>query len=130
MANRSALERARASQVAAAGQGFDWPTNDDPALWAKLDEEIAELRAATNAAERQEELGDLLFMAVNIARHLHVDAEAALAAAIDKFERRFAYVMAGADLPPMGDPQRLDAMEVRWQQAKHVVRLWTDKDQS
>lgn len=98
-------------------QGFDWP--DAAGLWAKLAEEIAELKAATTPAERREELGDLLFMVVNIARHLKVDAEAALAAATAKFDRRYAEVMRNAEcLPPLGDARRLPEMERRWQDAK------------
>jgi len=108
-------------QREAATQGFDWP--DAAGLWAKLAEEIAELQAATTPAERCEELGDLLFMVVNIARHLEVDAEAALAAAISKFDRRYADVMRDAEcLPPLGDARRLHEMERRWQDAKRRER--------
>jgi nucleoside triphosphate diphosphatase len=76
---------ARAAKV-----GFDWP--DPQGLFAKLQEEIAELRAevdAGEAAKAKEELGDLLFTAVNLARHLKTDAESALRAANAKFRRRF-----------------------------------------
>src|SRR5690349_21648125 len=106
------LRRATAVQRAAARTGFDWP-RDDPALWAKLHEEIAELKAVARRRPRaREELGDLLFMVVNLSRHLGVDAGAALAGAIRKFERRYAYIMARArSLPRKGDPRRLEAME-------------------
>lgn len=113
------LREALKLQQDAAATGFDWRAVDE--LWDKLAEEIAELKAAVpEGRERvQDELGDLLFMAVNLARHLGVDAEAALAAANAKFARRFAVVKAGeASYPPLGDSARLDAMEARWQAAK------------
>jgi nucleoside triphosphate diphosphatase len=78
----------RASKV-----GFDWP--DSIGLFDKLGEEIAELHAelpvsADSAARIEEELGDVLFTAVNLARHLKVDPESALRAANAKFRKRFA----------------------------------------
>jgi uncharacterized protein YabN with tetrapyrrole methylase and pyrophosphatase domain len=118
-----ALARALRLQRRVARQGFDWPRGD-PALWDKLVEEIAELKAARrNRWRAAEELGDLLFMVVNLARHLGVHPGRALAAAIRKFERRYAHVMQGArSLPPRGDARRLQAMEERWQQAKRLER--------
>lgn len=112
---------ALALQADAARQGFDW---DDPqGLWDKLAEEIAELRDARDAAHRQEELGDLLFMIANIARHLDLDPAAALAAANTKFRRRYGHVAAHLDgLPPLGDRRRIVAMEALWQQAKQLER--------
>lgn len=115
----TALEQAQRLQVEAAAEGFDWSELSE--LWAKLEEEIGELKAAANAAERREELGDLLFMAVNLARHLGVDAEAALTTANSKFCRRYAYVLEG-QLPPPGDTGRLTEMERRWQIAKQRER--------
>jgi uncharacterized protein YabN with tetrapyrrole methylase and pyrophosphatase domain len=115
------LAEALGLQCAAAADGFDW--SDPAALWAKLAEEIGELRAATTAAERRDELGDLLFMAVNLARHLGVDPVAALDGANRKFARRYAHVIAEpALLPPIGDPARIERMEARWQQAKRHER--------
>lgn len=114
-----AFDRALALQREAAAQGFDWSVIDD--LWAKLDEEIGELRAALDLdlTDRHEELGDLLFMVVNLARHLRLDPAQALADAVAKFERRYARIRANLDtLPPLGDPARLAAMEALWQQAK------------
>ncbi len=85
-----ALKRAQKLQKRAKNAGFDWP--ETAPVLAKLKEEIAELeQAVTNnsASEKAEELGDLLFTCVNLARHLHVDAEESLRAANSKFERRF-----------------------------------------
>ena len=85
-----ALLRAQRTQHKAAKVGFDWKGAEGPD--AKLDEEIAELRAAMREGKKEgvsEELGDALFTLVNLARHLDVDAESALRAATEKFARRF-----------------------------------------
>lgn len=108
-------------QLEAAAIGFDW--TDPAGLWAKLAEEIGELQQAPDAAGRAEELGDLLFMVVNLSRHLGVDAAAALAAANAKFSRRYGHILRHAEeLPPPGDPQRLERMEALWQDAKRLER--------
>ncbi|MGE4324015.1 MAG: MazG family protein, partial [Sphingobium sp.] len=109
-----ALLRAEKIQKRAARTGFDWP--DTRGVIDKINEELDEVRAATTAAQQQEEVGDLLFSVVNLARHLKVDAETALRGANAKFERRFRAMEAEAgtqfaDLP-------LDAKEVLWQQVK------------
>jgi len=113
------LARAKRVQRKAARQGFDWPPGD-PRVWRKLFEEIAELKAvARKPRQARAELGDLLFMVVNLSRHLKVDAGGALRDAIRKFERRYGHVMAQArKLPRKGDPRRLVAMERFWQEAK------------
>ena len=79
----------------AARLGFDWPDAD--AVLAKLDEETAELKAAMAGPERDalpisDEIGDLLFAAVNLARKLGLDPESALKSANRKFRRRFRHV--------------------------------------
>lgn len=110
-------------QLEAAELGFDWRHLAE--LWDKLAEETAELQhAATQGHDAAEdELGDLLFMAVNLARHLGVEPGAALRRANAKFSRRFAHVTAHLDqLPPLGHPDRLDAMEALWQDAKRLER--------
>jgi len=83
-----ALARAQSLQRRAARMGFDW--EDVEGVWDKVAEEIAELRAATDAQARESELGDVLFAVTNLARWLGVDAESALRAACDRFTRRFA----------------------------------------
>lgn len=115
-----ALMRAQKLGRRAAGQGFDWPDRQGAA--DKLHEEIAELKEAADSGQREamtEEFGDLLFAAVNLARHLDIDAERALAAANDKFERRFRLM----EQELTGGGRRLadyslDEMELAWQAAK------------
>ncbi|MEQ9638858.1 MAG: nucleoside triphosphate pyrophosphohydrolase [Alphaproteobacteria bacterium] len=88
--NLPALLRAQKLQARAARVGFDWP--DAAPVYAKVDEEIAEVRAAAaggDTAALTDEIGDLLFSVVNLARHLNVDPEGALRAGNAKFERRF-----------------------------------------
>jgi len=84
---------AQRTQEKAASVGFDWP--DIAPILAKLDEEEQELHAALesgNAADIREEVGDLLFTVVNLARKLHIDAESALKETTRKFSRRFNYI--------------------------------------
>ncbi len=84
------LLRAAKLQKRAAGQGFDWP--DSTGVFAKVGEELAELREALAQADKaaiEEEFGDLLFTLVNLSRHLDVNPETALRAANRKFESRF-----------------------------------------
>jgi len=115
------LAEALRLQLEAAAEGFDW--TDPAGLWDKLAEEVRELQQAPDAANRAEELGDLLFMAVNLSRHLGVDAAAALDAANAKFSRRYGYILERLEtLPPKGDPSRLDRMEALWQEAKRLER--------
>ena len=116
------LAEALRLQREAAQEGFDWTNPQE--LWDKLAEEIGELREAGDLAARREELGDLLFMAVNLSRHLGVDPAAALTAANAKFTRRYALILQHlAELPPLGDPARLERMERLWQQAKASEKL-------
>ena len=82
-----ALERAAKLQRRAARTGFDWPDVSGPR--AKIDEELAELERETEHDRMLDEMGDLLFAVVNLARHLNIEPEAALREANRKFERRF-----------------------------------------
>jgi len=116
-----ALMRAIKLQRRAARVGFDWPNAAD--VFVKIDEELAEIKSEIDNAgppERiQDEIGDLLFAVVNLARHLEVDPEAALRHANGKFERRFRQVedqLAAAGRNPAD--ASLDELEALWQRAK------------
>jgi tetrapyrrole methylase family protein/MazG family protein len=91
--NLPALLRAYRVQEKAARFGFDWEKVDD--IVRKLDEEVAELKSELRRSDRtaiEEELGDLLFTAVNIARFLKIEPEGALNRITNKFMRRFGYI--------------------------------------
>ncbi len=88
-----ALIHAQRTQEKAASVGFDW--QDLNPIWAKLKEEENELREALaldDGAKIYEELGDMLFTIVNLARKLHIDSEAALKDTTRKFSQRFNYI--------------------------------------
>jgi MazG family protein len=88
-----ALSRSQKLQKRAARAGFDWPSIQG--VLGKVEEEVNEVRAELEANDRealQDEIGDLLFAAVNLARHAGIDAEEALRGANHKFERRFRYL--------------------------------------
>jgi uncharacterized protein YabN with tetrapyrrole methylase and pyrophosphatase domain len=82
-----ALAAAQEMQERAAHLGYDWP--EIVGILAKIEEELAELAAATTDVERHEEVGDLLLVVTNLARRSGVEAEAALRAAAEKFRNRF-----------------------------------------
>ncbi len=107
-----ALERAEKLQKRAARTGFDWP--DATGARAKVVEELAELDAETEHDRRSEELGDLLFAVVNLARKLGIAPEAALRKANSKFERRFRAI----EVAPSFDRLSLDEKEALWVAAK------------
>ena len=114
-----ALTLAHKLQKRAAQVGFDWP--DHQGVLDKLHEEIAEVQAEWGGDQRalQEEIGDLLFTCVNLARHAGVDSETALRQANRKFEKRFRAVetrLASTDTP-LGKAD-LATMESAWCKAK------------
>ena len=116
-----ALMRAQKLQRRAARVGFDWPRAEQ--VLDKIDEEIAELRAviAGRAGPERlgEELGDLLFACVNLARHRDIDAEGALRSANAKFERRFGRIEAWlGEQGRAPDGASLEEMDRLWNQAK------------
>ena len=85
-----ALAASQEMQERAAAIGYDWPTMEG--VLAKVTEELAELARAPDAANRREEFGDLLFVAVNVGRKLGIETETALRDANDKFRSRFGRV--------------------------------------
>ena len=110
-----ALERANKLQKRAARTGFDWP--DANGARAKVSEELAELDAEEEQIRREEELGDLLFAVVNLARKLKIEPEAALRAANAKFELRFRHI----ETAPGFEALSLDEKEALWVEAKSAV---------
>ena len=124
------LTRALKLQAKASTVGFDW--NDPRAVVAKLREEIDEIEAelaegVPAPARVTDEVGDLLFAVVNLARHLGTDPEQALRGTNVKFETRFAAIEAAlaSDGRTPADAS-LDEMEVLWQEAKRTAPT-TDK---
>ena len=125
-----ALMEAHQLSTKAGRVGFDWEKLED--IFEKLEEEIGELRAAiqTHAtsntegdhARVREEIGDLLFAATNIARHLGVEPEAALKLTNRKFRRRFGYIETKLrERAQEFDRTTLDEMESLWQEAKEQM---------
>lgn len=122
-----ALMRAEKIQSRAAQVGFDWP-NVEP-VWSKLDEEIAEVQEAVASNDQsavEDEVGDLLFTVVNLARHLKIDPEVALSKASRKFESRFRQVEIlakeeNSDGPKDLKQMDLAALDVLWNKAKTLT---------
>ena len=119
-----AMLRAEKLQKRAAQVGFDW---DKPApVLAKVEEEVSELKQAMDQpqhhARLQDEVGDLFFAAINLARHLDINPETALRKANNKFEQRFRFIQTtleeeGQDL----ETASMEKMEELWEQAKKTV---------
>jgi nucleoside triphosphate diphosphatase len=118
--NLPALTRAEKLSARAARVGFDWPDLDQ--LFAKLDEEVAELKAEIAEARQDrltDEIGDLLFVMANLCRKLGLDAEASLRGANAKFTRRFQGIearLAAAGRAAADEP--LEVLEAHWQEVK------------
>jgi MazG family protein len=118
-----ALLRATRVGEKAARVGFDWP--DLAGAREKVNEELAELDAAVHSEDRkrtEEELGDVLFSLVSVARKLDLDPEAALRGTLERFGQRVRWVEErveerGQDLSAL-DPAELDAL---WHEAKHAL---------
>lgn len=126
------LERAYKLQKAAAKVGFDWPDRDGP--WDKLEEELRESREAcaaieakaasgdddaTERAALEDEIGDLFFSLVNVARKHKVDPAIAMHRALEKFSRRFRHVeKAMAAAGEKMEPGKLAIMDRYWDEAK------------
>ena len=116
------LAKAARIQSKAAHVGFDWEKGDLDPLYDKVDEEIEEIHRAVESGDREkieEEVGDLLFAAVNLARHLDVNPDSALGKANRKFSERFRIVE--AMVHDTGSPWSsftLEALDGFWQEAK------------
>lgn len=118
-----ALLRAYVITKRAAKVGFDWQKIDD--VYEKMDEEITELRGAEASGNQEhvrEEIGDLLFTIVNIARFFSVDPEDALRATTNKFIKRFNYIEENTDIRSA----TLEEMDKLWDAAKEQDRKTQD----
>jgi len=124
-----ALTRAQRVGEKVARVGFDWP--DSRGSRAKVAEELDELDRAAERGDAdalEEELGDVLFALVNLARHHRVDAEGALRRTIDKFTRRFAHVESrvrsehGGWGEPQEAPVPLATLDAYWDEAKALEK--------
>jgi nucleoside triphosphate diphosphatase len=115
-----ALTRAEKLQKRAARVGFDWP--EAAPVFDKITEEIFEVRTEMDRgdpARIEDEIGDVLFAVVNLARHLRVDPEQALRGASRKFERRFRAVEAALKSSGRApEALSLDELEAEWQRVK------------
>lgn len=112
------LTRAIKLQSKAAKVGFDWPHVDQ--VYDKIEEELSELRTAPEN-RRHEELGDLLFVVANLARHFGLDPEASLREANAKFERRFSYIERELEKSGKTPSQSsLAEMDALWNKAKSL----------
>lgn len=115
-----ALTQAQEYQDRAARVGFDWPEVDG--VLDKIREEIEEIKQAQNIDEVTDELGDLFFVLVNLARWRKVDAESALRGTNLKFKKRFGYVEQGAKKQGRNlSDMTLEEMDSLWNDAKKVL---------
>ena len=129
-AGMAELQRAVKLQKRARKVGFDW-ASAEPVL-EKFDEELAEMRLAMASGDRnamEDELGDLLFVATNLARLLDIDPGTALRRSNAKFERRFRAMEHSAGGQAGLDVLNLEAMEDLWQETKRrQANKTADKD--
>jgi ATP diphosphatase len=118
-----ALMRAQKLGKRASRVGFDWP--DRKGVHLKIQEELEELEEAVgtrDAASIEDEIGDLLFAVVNLARHVGVDAETALTGANHKFERRFRAMEAAIESEGLDlRKENIESLELHWRKAKKNV---------
>jgi tetrapyrrole methylase family protein/MazG family protein len=117
-----ALARAQSITRRASHLGFDWP--DIGPVWGKVEEEIRELKNAAESGDKArtgEELGDLFFSLVNLARFLDVEAEEILAQTIDRFTRRFHHIETKLQQANKSfDQSSLEEMDRFWEEAKKI----------
>ena len=118
------LLKANRIQGKAAHVGFDWPKGSPAPLFAKLDEEINALKEAAkenNPKHLAEELGDVLFMTVNLARRLDVDPDAALNGVCEKFKKRFEFMENSARKEGKNiSDYSLEELDKFWNEAKEL----------
>jgi len=119
-----AIQRAEKLQKRAATVGFDWPEPEQ--VLDKIEEEIGELREAMAQGDHshiEDELGDVMFAMVNLARHVNVKPELAVRSTNAKFERRFQYIESHLQLQGRSiESASLEEMETLWQQAKKLEK--------
>ncbi len=119
-----ALKRAQKITTIASDAGFDWPDADN--VLKKMREELREFSAALKSGNRKkidEELGDVIFTAVNLSRFTGVDAEAALTQTTNKFLRRFSFIEKRLSAQGKSlDEATLKEMDKIWNEAKEKER--------
>ena len=119
------LLKANRIQGKAAHVGFDWPKGDNTLLFAKLDEEVGELKDAAKENDPEhlaEELGDVLFVTVNLSRRLGVDPDAALNMVCDKFRKRFEIMeQCAQDEGRNLSDYTLQELDKFWDKAKEIL---------
>jgi tetrapyrrole methylase family protein/MazG family protein len=117
-----ALARAQSISRRAAHLGFEWA--DIAQVWEKVEEEMRELKEAAASGDKArtgEELGDLLFTLVNIARFLDVEAEDVLAQTVDRFTRRFQHIEARLnEANKTFEESSVEEMDRHWEEAKKI----------
>lgn len=124
-----ALMRALKVQAKASRVGFDWP--DVTGALEKVREEMDELEQARKAGDKArmaEEVGDVLFAFVNVARFLKVDPEIALGRAVDKFIARFKHIeMRAGEANRRVEDMTLDEMDSLWEEAKQLSAVGEER---
>lgn len=122
--NLSALLRSQRLQEKASNVGFDW--EDESGIWAKIKEEIKEIELASrqhNKEDIQNEIGDLLFSIVNLARFKQFSAEDALRKTISKFIARFQFIEQQlAQKETSVHEVTLEEMDHLWEESKNIIR--------
>lgn len=119
-----ALARAQSISRRAASLGFEWPNIGE--VWGKFEEEVRELKEAAASGDKTrtgEELGDLLFTSVNLARFFDVEAEEVLAQTVDRFSRRFHHIEARLrEAGKTFEQSSLAEMDKYWDEAKQIEK--------
>ena len=118
-----AIVKAYRMQEKTAKIGFEWENTEQ--VWAKVEEELAELKEAVELSDsmpdkKEEEFGDVLFSLINYARFIGVDPETALEKTNRKFKSRFEYIEANAPRPL--EDMSLEEMDALWNTAKHIEK--------